>query len=300
MRNRTIHVKNKQMLHKIHFRRFVLFTFLLVGFSSCIINDNIKDSSTLIDPGNDPNFKIILNTDGGYDVFNRKVIVFDISIYAFSTVEDTKLLHFANVLSQYLDNDEDGIVDNLIVHNALKANNSFLFIWKTEAERDSFIIPDGHNGKNIGADAINSIWHTNGHTGDFDDSLEITWCFMSSFGYEIAYPLVFGSQSNSEISNAMDVARGGNFQTPPAVYPNNAWYTKSDVSCNYKCQITSYNYWALSSMLGAQKNRLTDIQDEWKLNTSSEVQNNDVKAWIIFTNTIYNLPTTLPDGTYKH
>lgn len=300
MRNSTIYIKNKQMLHKRRFRRLVLFTFLLIGFSSCIINDNIKDSSTLIDSGNDPNFKIILNTDGGYDVFNRKVVVFNISIYAFSTVEDTKLLHFANILAQYLDNDEDGVVDNLIVHNALKANNSFLFIWKTEAERDSFIIPNAHNGKNIGADVINSIWHTNGHTGDFDDSLEITWSFMSSFGYEVGYPLVFGSQSNSEMSMAMDVARGGNFQTPPAVYPSNAWYTKSDVSCNYECQITSYNYWALSSMLGAQKNRLTDIQDEWKLNTSSEVQNNDVKAWIIFTNTIYNLPTTLPDGTYKH
>jgi hypothetical protein len=288
------------MLDKRHFTKLVLLTFLIIGFTSCIINDNIKDTSALIDPGNDPNFKIIVNTDGGYEVFNRKVVVFNISIYAFSTVEDTKLLHLANVLSQYLDNDEDGIVDNLIVHDALKANNSFLFIWKTEAEKDSFTTPNGHNGKNVGADTINLIWHTNGHTGDFDTSLKTTWNFISSLGYEATYPLVFSSQANSEISIAMDVARGGNFQNPPAIYPTGAWFTKADVTCNYACQITSYNYWVVSSMLDAHQNRLTNIQDEWTLNTPTKVQNNDVKAWAIFTNPNYNLPTRLPDGTYKH
>ena len=288
------------MPYKRHFTTLTLFAFLSIGFTSCIINDNIKDTSTLIDPGNDPNFKIIVNTDAGYEVFNRKVVVYNISIYAFSTVEDTKLLHISNILAQYLDNDENGVVDNLIVHDALKANNSFLLLWKTEAERDSFTAPNGHNGKSIGADAINLIWHSNGHTGKFDASLEMTWNLISSLGYETTYPLIFSSQANSEISIAMDVARGGNFQNPPAIYPNTAWFTNSDTSCNYACQITRYNYWALSSMLGAHQNRLATIQDEWKLNTSSEVQNNDVKAWAIFTNTNYNLPTRLPDGTYKH
>ena len=288
------------MLNKRHFTGLVFFTFLLIGFTSCIINDNIKDTSTLIEPGNDPNFRIVLNTDAGYEVFNRKVVVFNISTYAFPTVEDNKLLHFANVLAQYLDNDEDGVVDNLIVHDELKATNSFLFIWKTEAERDSFVIPNGHNGKNIGADAIHFIWHSNGHTGEFDNSLETAWSFMSSFGYESKYPLVFSSQANSEISIAMDVARGGNFQNPPATYPNTAWFTNSETSCNYECQISHYNYWVISSTLGAHVNRLANIQDVWTLNTSAKVQSDDVKAWAIFTNPNYNLPTTLPDGTYKH
>ncbi len=118
------------MLHKRHFTKVDFIYIFIVGFTSCIINDNIKDTSALIDPGNDPNFKIVVNTDGGYEVFNRKVVVFNIPIYAFSTVEDIKLLHFANVLAQYLDNDEDGIVDNLIVHDELKANNSFFLFGK--------------------------------------------------------------------------------------------------------------------------------------------------------------------------
>lgn len=288
------------MLHKRYFGKLVLFSFILIGFSSCIINDNIKDTSGMIDPGNDPNFKIVVNTDGGYEHFNRKVVVFNIPVYAFSTVEDSKLLHTANVLAQYLDNNEDGVVDNLILHDDLKANNGFLFIWKTAAERDSFTAPIGHMGKNISADTVNLIWHSNGHTGDFDSSLETVWKFIAKVGYESKYPLVFGNQAGSELSIAMDLARGGNFQNPPATYPTGAWFTKADVSCNYDCQITSYNYWVMSSMLGAQENRLSDIQAEWTLNTSTKVQNDDVKAWAIFTNTNYDLPTSLPDGTYKH
>jgi hypothetical protein len=51
--------------------------------------------------------------------------------------------------------------------------------------------------------------------------------------------------------------------------------------------------------VGAQENRLTDIQLEWKLNTSAKVQSDDVKSWAIFTNATYSLPTILPDGTYR-
>ena len=288
------------MVYKRAFNKLVLITIVIFSFSSCIINDNIKDTSARIDPGNDPNFNIVVNTDGGYELFNRKVVVFNIPIYAFTTVEDSKLLHVANILAQYLDNDEDGIVDNLIVHDQLKANNAFLFLWKTESERDSFSPPAGHNGSNISADDVNSIWHSNGHTGDFDNSLEILWKFLSSVGFESTYPNVFSSQVTSEIAIAMDVARGGNFQNPPATYPSGAWFTNRTATCDYACQVTTYSYWIMSSMLGAQENRLTDIQNEWTLNTNDKVQNNDVKAWAIFTNTNYNLPTTLPDGTYKH
>ena len=287
------------MLQKRISLKLLLFSIIITGFSSCIINDNIKDTSVLIDPGNDPNFKIVLNTDDNYEVFNRKVMVFNIPIYAFASVEDSKLLHVANILAQYLDNDENNLVDNLIVHDAIKADNGFLFLWKTIEEKDSFTFPTGHKGKGIKEDTINLIWHSNGHTGDFDASIKTLWNFMTEVGFETTYPAVFSSQTNSEISLAMDVARGGHFQNPPATYPNNAWFTNTDVTCSYACQITTYNYWILSSMLNAQENRLTDIQSEWTLNTSDKVQNSDVKAWAIFTNANYNLPTRLPDGTYK-
>lgn len=295
-----MNTKNKKMKYIKKVTKLISFSILIVSFTSCIINDNIKDTSTLINPGNDPNFTIVVNTDNVFKDFNRKVIVFDIPIYAFSTVEDSKLIHVANILAQYLDNDEDGNVDNTTIHSQLKANNSLIYLWKTMAERDAVIPPSGYNVYDMEADAANLIWHSNGRTGDFDNSIKSVWMFISKNGHEVSYPAVFSSQANSEISDAMNTARGGNFQNPPATYPAGAWYTNSKATCDFSCQVSKYNFWILSSKLGANENRLADIQNEWTLNTSAKVQSDDVKAWTIFSNAAYNLPVTLPDGTYKH
>jgi len=288
------------MLRRNSVLKVLVYSFLLVSFSSCIINDVIKDTSVLVDPGNDPNFKIVVNKENDFEIFDRKVIVFDIPVYAFYSVDDTKLLHTANILAQYLDNDGDGVIDNLTIHSEIKSKNSFLYLWNTTLEKESFIEPNEHTGFDIQSDKVNLVWHSNGHTGAFDYSLEVAWNLITTNGYEVAYPAIFSSEANSEISIAMDAARGGNFQDPPATYPVNAWYTNSEFTCNYDCQITKYNFWAFSSILGAQENRLTEIEPEWKLNTSTKVQTTDVKAWAIFSNATYNLPSILPDGTYKH
>lgn len=171
-------------------------------------------------------------------------MVFDIPIYAVAAVEDVKLLHAANLMAQYLDNDEDGSIDNTTIHNSMKSNKAFLFMWKTEADRDGFNPPNGFEvGQDLGADETVPTWHTNEHIGSFDAALEEVWHIVTNGGHERAYPSVFSSQSGSEISKAMDIARGGNFQSPPASYPVNAWYTYDDTTCDYNCQVGEYLYW---------------------------------------------------------
>lgn len=138
----------------------VLLASLIVLLALACQKDSI-DPNILIEEGDDPNFKIEVNTDNDLSSFNRKVMVFDIPIYAVAAVEDAKLLHAANLMA------------------------------------------------------------------------------------------------------------------------------------------TEYIYWALTSILGAQENRLNEIQQEWKLNTKEKIQQTDTAVFDLLTDPQYKLPTVLPDGTYR-
>lgn len=249
-------------------------------------------TSGTVNAGNDPNFNIVAHSDASFTATNRKVDVFGIPIYAYAEVEDVKLLHAANIMAQYLDNDEDGQVDNATLLTALTTNNASLFMWKTEAQKNL-------DGQDLGADESIPLWHTNGHTGTFDAALEEVLHVITHTGYTNAYPSVFGEQAGTAIASAMDIARGGHFQTIPSSYPSGAWYTYTDASCNYACMITEYFYWSLTSILGAQQDRLGDISDEWNLNTSALVQSGDPAIYGVLTDSQYKVPTVLPDGTYR-
>ena len=267
-----------------------IFLGIFAIFSAC--NNDNDTNPTVISPGNDPNFTIIAHTDAGFTATNRKIDVFGIPIYAYSDVEDSKLLHAANLMAQYLDNNEDGTVDNMTLLTALTTNNAALFMWKSESQINL-------NAQDLGADESIPSWHTNGHTGRFDAAIEEVWHVITHTGYANAYPTIFGENVGTSLTNAMDIARGGNFTTIPNPYPASAWYTYDDQTCEYDCMATEYIYWAMTSILGAQENRLSVIAQEWDLNTSTLVQNTDTTIYSLLTDTQYMFPTVLPDGTYK-
>ena len=277
-----------------------LFTILALSIflSSCKKEDN---SSEPINPGNDPNFTIVANNDGILKRFNRKVVVFGIDIYAVSDVEDMKLLHAANVMAQYLDNDEDGTVDNQLVLDKMLENKAFMFMWKNENDLNNIEYPNGREGQDLGNDETHPNFVSNGKVGKFDATLEEVLHIINSAGHSYAYPSAFGQNAGSDLANAMDIARGGQFMTIPNPYPNNAWYTYYDQTCDYaSCQTIEYMYWALTSMLGAQENRLNKIDNEWTLNTRQKVEDTDTSIFSLLTNPNYKMPTVLPDGTYRH
>ncbi|MDE5423963.1 hypothetical protein L3073_17245 [Ancylomarina sp. DW003] len=271
---------------------------IAIIFSSCSKDKNSTELAP-ISKGNDPNFTIVANTDKGLNKFNRKVVVFGVDIYAASGVEDNKLLHAANVMAQYLDNDEDGSVDNQLVIDKMLENKAFLYMWKTENDHLS-TQPSGRSGQDLGADETVPAWHTNGQTGRFDASLEEIWHIINLAGHASAYPNAFGMEHGTKLADAMDIARGGYFKTIPATYPANAWYTYDDKTCGYSdCQTIEYLYWSMSSILGAQKSRLSEISNEWRLNTVDLVKNTDTAIYELLTDPRYKFPTVLPDGTYK-
>lgn len=293
---------------KNYFKLLSIFvTVILLSCASCSTDDAIITSpsnTTTTTNGNttttDPNFTIVANTDAGFTGLSKKVTVFGIPIYAVATVDDVKLLHAANLMAQYLDNNEDGTIDNQAVVNAMLANNAFMFMWKSESDQNTVSMPDNTEGQDLGNDETIPAWHTNGHTGQFDAALEEVWHIITHAGYASAYPAVFGEGAGTSLSNAMDIARGGNFTTIPNPYPNGAWYTYDDATCTYDCMTTEYIYWSMSSILGAQANRLSEISQEWDLNTNALVQSSDTAVYGLLTDPQYKFPTVLPDGTYKH
>ena len=276
----------------------LIFLFSITFFPSCK-----EDTKTveLINAGNDPNFTIVAHSDNGFSSFNRKVVVFGIDIYAVSSVEDTKLLHAANVMAQYLDNDEDGKVDDQLVLDKMLENKAFMVMWKNENDLENIEPPSGREGQDLGNDETHPNFVSNGRMGEFDASLEEVLHIINSAGHSAAYPNAFGQRVGSDLANAMDIARGGQFITIPNLYPANAWYSYDDQTCDYaSCQTIEYLYWAITSILGAQENRLNEIDDEWRLNTRQKVEDTDTAIFTLLTNPIYKIPTILPDGTYRH
>lgn len=285
----------------------VIFTTMLAVVMLSCLNCSKDDDATQtnstptaeINPGNDPNFTIVANTDAGFSSFNRKVVVFGIDIYAVPGVEDAKLLHASNVMAQYLDNDEDGVVDNQLVLDKMLENKAYMVMWASENDLN-IDPPAGREGQDLGNDETNPNYVSSGKTGRFDASLEEVLHIINNAGHSYAYPEAFGQNEGSALANAMDVARGGKFMSIPTTYPENAWYTYDDQTCDYaSCQTIEYLYWALTSMLGAQDTRLNDIGHEWKLNTKNKVQNTDTAIYKLLTNPTYKMPTVLPDGTYR-
>jgi len=281
-----------------------VFTVVLLIIASMLLLGACKKRKSEVDTYDnseitDPNFKIELNKDSDFKGFTKLIKVFNIPIYAVEGVEDVKLYHAANVMAEYLDNDEDGKVDNAKVYDILIAKKAFLFMWKDASDAKKMGFPKGIEGQDLGNSETNPEFVSKNCVGKFDASLEEILHLITHIGYANAYPKVFGENQGSELCEIMDVARGGKYVSIPKEYPSSAWYTYDDTTCEYSCQATEYLYWALTSVLGAQKNRLVQIQDEWKLNTKELVKNKDKRIYDLLTNKEYKLPTVLPNGKYR-
>ncbi|WP_084683740.1 alpha/beta fold hydrolase [Psychromonas hadalis] len=231
--------------------------------------------------------------------FSKKTSVFGIPIYGTAQTPDEAMLHAANIMAQYLDNDEDGQPDNALVVEYMLEQGATLIMAKDEDEIGTIFaqIPESDAYQDLYASEVVIA----GAEGGFDASLEEVLHLITHMGYAGVYPEVFGEKIGSDIANAMDIARGGQFETMPASYPDTAWYTYDDESCDYSCMVTEYVYWSLSSMLGAQvgDQRLAQINSEWQLNTLEKVQSKDPTVYALLTDAEYGLATSLPDGNYS-
>ena len=275
------------------------FMFLVFIFFSCK-EDNYKECADLTYGTDYIQIRGVSESDKNYfKYFCKTTEVFGVKIYATNKVDNEKMLHAASILAEYLDNDEDGQVDNQKVVDKLIEKNVWLLLVKNESDQND---AERINLKNSNYQDLRDeeITLVNG-SPRFDASLEEVLHLITQHGYAKVYPEVFGEKKGSKIADAMDIARGGYFKKVPNEYSANAWYTYNDESCDYSCQITEYTYWALTSILGGQdfNGRFDEIKDEWKLNTKEKVKNNDSDVYNLLTKSEYKLPTKLPNGKYR-
>ena len=276
---------------------------------------------------------LILNC-GGIDgsIYKKYINVFGLHIYATEKTDDRKIIHTANIMAEYLDNNEDGLVDDPEVHDKLKKSNACLTMFENEAEMESIfegpglftvLCPGSRASQNLTAAETHPEFNAlqkaaksrlaipMPSTGNFnnkalimfDASYEEVLHLLTDYGYVLAYPAAFGikKEEPSLLTKAMDIARGGRFDEPPNSYPPGAWYTYDDATCKYSCNATEYFYWGLTSILGAQDypGRLSQISKEWNLNTREKVQETDKALFPLLTDPQYKLPMQLPDGRYR-
>lgn len=239
--------------------------------------------------------------------FSKYINIFGVHMYATTSTGDSKVIHAANVLAQYIDNDEDGFADNQAALDSLLNYHPSLVMFSTENQAENFFndppetaIDMFDNGKLIVQDLYGSETIPPGTGTRFDASLEEVWHLVTN-GYMLAYPDVFGDAAGSIIADNMDLARGGHFTSVPNSYPDDAWYHYDDWTCDYGCMIFEYFYWALTTLLGAQSDeeRCHDISIEWELCTPAALKSVDPGMYSLLTDPQYNLPTVLPDGSYS-
>jgi len=246
-----------------------------------------------IDPNPNPN-------DPALGGFGKYVDVLGtLPIYAESSIPDAKVLHAAAIAAELLDNDEDGIVDDQNLKNALITNNTImpLFAYEGSPVENTFY----NNFQDCGGAVLykNEIDPNNPTLWGYDASLEEILHTINACGHLDIYSITFDLQPNSSLmSNAMDIARGGQFLAIPNPYPSSAWYTYDDQTCDYECMAMEYMYWCIASNMGALSTVCSGIADEWDLCTPALFQNTDTSMYSIVTNPQYKLPQLLPDGNY--
>ena len=264
-------------------RLLILISILFLNTNSCTKKDDIKKNDMM---------------------FTKSVEVFGIKILATKNTGDAKIIHAAKILAQYLDNDENGEVDNKLVVDKMTSVGATLVMFKDEEESEKFIYEyegeDLDHAQGLYDDETITTFNKNNSNSRFDASLEEVLHLITHEGYSKVYSEL-AEEKGSTIANAMDKARGGYFLSPPSKYPAGAWYSYDDETCTYDCMITEYFYWSLTSVLGAQAypGRLDEIGHEWKLNTLEKVKSTDTDIYSILSNEKFSFPSILPDNIYN-
>jgi len=275
---------------------------LLVG---CGGESQITDTEVTVVGENGITIRELPPAVGGLvGVFDQYVNVFGVHIVATDGVPRDRLLHAANVMAQYLDNDGNSVPDDPMVVEQMVAHDAVMIMPATQSDAELLYLklPLQILRASVGQELYSEETVPPGQTGTFgrfDASLEEILHLITNAGYAQTYPDTFDSTQESELSRLSDQARGGTFDTPPETYPAEAWYHYDDETCDRACNADEYFYWALTTLLGGQAGRCDEIAHEWEPCTAEKLREVDPEIVVLLTDPQWSLPTELPNGNYQ-
>ena len=249
-----------------------------------------------IEPNPTPNLS-------GFIHFTKYINVLDcFDIYAEASISDEKVLHAASVAAELLDNDEDGEVDDLYLKNTLAQHDAVMPLFASEWSQAANNFMNYYQGDGASAVLFNNEIDPNnpGHWGN-DASVEEILHTINHVGHVNMHPNIFGLVPNSSIvSDAMDIARGGQFLNVPNNYPGEAWYHYDDWTCDYECMAIEYIYWCIVSNMGILDDPQTcnGIANEWEPCSPELFESTDLIMFDLIANNEYLIPQLAPDGNY--
>jgi len=236
-----------------------------------------------------------------------------VTIYAATNVDNKYLVHAANVIAGYLDNNADGNWDNSQVAARLSNTGATLVIPKNESSQQAFINSLPASLKSLFQDDLKSqalyesemvlcnaasfaACFPNAAAGR-DASYEEILHLITHVGYAKEYPAKYGEDfaqaSTVAIANDKarnDVARQLNNANKCTTtdgelkctwnYTAPAWYTYTDETCDYGCMVTEYTYWTINAALGMLEHLSADVNysNEYKCLQRSSFQAGNVCA----------------------
>ena len=199
-------------------------------------------------------------------------------------VPQEKISHAANVAAQWLDNNQDGVVDNPAVLEELKKNKATLLMSEmgfSEIKSSTLFAISSQGGffvQDLHAEETNN---PNQRDASQEEIHHLIW----GAGFASVYPKVFDDQSrDSEIYAAWEFS------------DKKGYYRYDDPTCDDFCKTMEHLYKATAAFLDSS----ADLAEyEFMIKSSQELQEKHPLMMDIFLSEEYEYPKTIwPDGKY--
>lgn len=218
-------------------------------------------------------------------MFDKSAVVFDaVTIYGTSKVPVAKLKHTAQVVAQWLDNNEDGVIDDLRLQEALQKNKATMIMSENGFSIKAMLKIQTQ----LTGSSIQDLYANETNNPERRDaSQEETHHLIINVGYQKVWPQVF-SENKKDNSLLYKIWKYAD---------EKGYYYYNDPTCNDACKVTEFVYLATAAYLGSD---IDLASDEMRLKNREALQEKVPEIINIFESKAYAYPIyKWPNGNYK-